>query len=295
MTIITMSTVGYGEVHLLDMHGRTLSIIIIIATLVVGGYAFGNIGAFLIGGEVGAILKGRKMERSIGRLNKHVILIGYGAVGSEAASACTGAKLIIIEKDQTRLDKALEHGYMAILGDATQEDVLHQVGIEKASGMMIAIGVVADTILISLTAKEINPDLNISARIDDVHAVSKIRRVGVNNIVMLSQIGGRRLAAFIRQPAIVDFLDLVMKRDDLSLKLEQIRISAGSVLEGKTLQESHIRKVTHGATVMSVLQPDGKQITAPQPDYKIQAGDILIALGNDDSLMNLGKMAEKKE
>ncbi len=228
-------------------------------------------------------------------MKNHCILIGFGMVGYEAAHAISDKNLIIIEKDEQRYNDALESGFHVIQGDATHYEVLRSTGIERASGMMIAIGMVADTILIALTAKELNPEINISARIDDSTAVSKLRRVGVNNIVTPSQIGGRRLAAFLRQPAIVDFLDLAMKRDDLSLKLEEIKVKSASTVTGKTLKESDIRKTSGGALVMSVLQPNGKHIVAPPADYVLQEGDTLIALGTDETLQNLSEILDVKK
>ncbi len=296
MTIITMSTVGYGEVRPLTQDGRSLSIVLILATLIVGGYAFGNIGAFLIGGEVGNIIKGRKMERELARINNHVLLIGYGAVGREASRAWGKSELLVIEQNCERYEKALTHGRIALLGDAADEDVLEKAGITRAKGIMIAIGDVANTVLIALTAKELNPKVRISARIDDPNGISKLKRVGVDNIVAPSQIGGRRLAEFLKHPALVDFLDLVMRRDDIEFKLKQVEVHEGSELAGKTLKEIHLRRVTGGASVLSI-RPRDKQcnINAPDPDYRMKAGDSLISLGTDDSFAKLSKLAGGEE
>ncbi len=293
MTVITMSTVGFGEVHPLDKAGQVLTIILILSTLLVGTYAIGNISAFLIGGEIAAILKDKKMERTIERLKNHAILIGFGAVGREAARNWQDKGLIIVEKDTELVNRAQKEGYMTISGDATRDSILISAGIKRAKGIMIAIGYVADTVLISLTAKELNPGINLSARIDDVHAVSKLRRVGVKNIVLPSQIGGRRLVGFLKQPRIVDFLDMVMGQDELSLKLEEVLIEPGSILVGKYLSDSNIREASGGALVMSIYQQTGKHIVAPPPNYSLQSGDILIVLGTDESIPRVADLAEK--
>ena len=292
MTVITMSTVGFGEVHPLGQGGQLLTIVIILSTLLVGSYAIGNISAFLIGGEIAAILKDKKMERNIERLQNHAILIGYGAVGREAARTWQEKGLIVIEKDADLVHRAQKDGDVTVAGDATDEELLISAGIKRAKGLMIAIGYVADTVLISLTARELNPDINLSARIDDAHAVSKLRRVGVKNIVLPSQIGGRRLVGFLKQPRIVDFLDMVMEQEELSLKLEEVVIESGAGLVGKHLSESNIREASGGALVMSIFQPDGKHLVAPPPDYLLQAEDILIVLGTDDSLRKVCELAE---
>jgi len=284
MTVITMSTVGFNEVHPLHTVSRVLAMFVIGCTLLVGGYAIGNISAFLIEGEMGDLLKGHKMERKIGRLKDHVILTGFGLVGHEAAKAWDRENLVVIEKNENRYENAVEHGFKAIQGDATQDEILEKAGIKAAHGIILATGVVAETILISLTAREMNPSIIISARIDDIHAVSKLRKIGVEHIVTPSVIGGKRLAASIEHPAIVDFLDLVMKRDDLSLKLEELKLESGCSLDGKTQIESDIRKNTGGALVMSIRKDNGKYVVSPQPDHRLHGGDTLILLGTDDAL-----------
>lgn len=294
MTVITMSTVGYQEVEPLDTPGKILTIGIIMASLLVMGYAVGNISAFLIGGEIGIILKGRRLERNIERLSGHVILIGFGALGQEAARSWHDSDLIIIEKDRERFDEAQDQEYIALLGDATHDEVLIRAGIKRANGLMIAIGDVADSVLIALTARELTPDIVISTRVDDPMAESKLRRVGVNGVVLPSQIGGRRLAAYLKHPTIVDFLDLVMKRDDLSLRLEEFRVEPDCKLIGETIGESNMRKESGGALVMSVYKPDGNHVVAPSADYRIQADDVLITLGTDEMLKNVCLMVGSK-
>ncbi len=293
MTIITMSTVGYGEVAPLSGAGRILTIFIIISSLIVVGYTVGRLSAFLIGGEIGKILKGKRLERNIERLSGHVILVGFGAVGTEAAHWLSNPNLLVIEKDQDRFDEAQEQGYYTLLGDATQDDILIQAKAKSAKGLVIAIGHVADTVLIAITARELNPDIIISARVDDPHGVSKLRRVGVNSVVQPSQIGGRRLASYLEKPTTVDFLDLVMHRDELSLKLEEIPVVSGCGLEGKTLAKSDIRKASGGALVMSIYTPDGGHVIAPSADYSIRSGDVLITLGTDTTLKKVCEMARK--
>lgn len=293
MTIITMSTVGYAEVAPLSTAGRVLTIVIIMSSLIVVGYTVGRLSAFLIGGEIGRILKGKRLERDIQRLSDHVILIGFGAVGVEAARWLSSPNLLVIEKNQSRFEEAQDQGYYSLLGDATLDEVLLQAKVKTAKGVIIAIGHIADSVLISLTARELNPGIIISARVDDPHGASKLRRVGVNSVVLPSQIGGRRLASYLEKPTTVDFLDLVMHRDELSLILEEIHIMPGCQLEGKTIAESGIRKISGGALVMSVYTSDGGHNVAPSPDYRISAGDVLITLGTDVTLRNVCKIATK--
>jgi voltage-gated potassium channel len=290
MTVITMSTVGFGEVRPLDPTGRILTMLIILSTLLVGGYAVGNIGAFFIGGEVRKIIRGRRLERDISRLSGHIVLTAYGRVGREAAIGLPNDKILVVDSDPAALAEARDSGFLTLEGDATHESVLKIAGVERARAMIVATGSVADNILICLTARDLNPNIFIAARGDDPGSESKLKRSGANRVVMPNQIGGRRLAAFLRHPAVMDFLDLVTHGDDLALQLQEIQVAKKCPLIGKTLGESDLRKESGGSLVMAIKQPGGELIVAPPPGYQLAAGDLLIVLGTDQSLAVVCRM-----
>ncbi|MDP8241112.1 MAG: NAD-binding protein [Candidatus Hatepunaea meridiana] len=293
MTVITMSTVGFGDVVPPDSIGRILTIAIIISTILVGGYAVGNIGAFFLGGEVINILRGRKLERDLDRCKDHVILVGYGRVGREAASELTTDEIVVIERDPDIIEEAADAGFLTINGDATHDNIMEQAGIRRARAIMIATGHIADNVLISLTARELNPDIFISARGNEPSSESKLKRAGADKVVLPHQIGGRRMAAFLKYPTVVTFLDLVMQSDDLSLRLQEFKVSDTCCLNSKTLSESDIRKETGGALIMAIKRHTGEMIVAPESDYSIEAGDLLIALGTDVALENVCKLTNQ--
>ncbi len=290
MTVITMSTVGFSEVTPLDPAGRILTILLIVSTLFIGGFAVGNIGAFVFGGEVVNILRCRKLERDIDRLSGHVILTGYGRVGREAAKEWNMDELVIIDNSSDNLSEADQAGFMTIKGDATNDSILRKAGIERAHAIMIATGHVADNVLISLTARELNPAIIISARGSEQSSEVILKRAGANKVVLPHQIGGKRLAAYLKHPSVVHFLDLVMRSDDLSLSLQEFEVSADSCLVGQSLKKSDIRKSSGGALVMAIKCSDGKTVVAPPPDQTIEAGNILITLGTDIALENVRKL-----
>ncbi|MCF7810464.1 potassium channel family protein [bacterium] len=203
MTVITMSTVGFGEVTPLHPAGRVLTIIIILATIMVGGYAIGNIGAFIFGGEVLNILKGRKLEKEIEKLNEHFILVGFGRVGKEAAAEFPRGKLVVVEQDPAAATEAIDSGYLTIEGDSTNDSILINAGIKKAIGIMIASGDIAHNVLISLTARELNPKISISARGDDYRSEARLKRAGADMVVLPHKIGGRRMAEFLKHPHVI--------------------------------------------------------------------------------------------
>ncbi len=294
MTVITMSTVGFGEVAPMDTAGKVLTLVIIIMTLGSGTYAIGTISAFLIEGEILNIMRGRNLERKIDKLTGHAILVGFGAVGREAAKWWhKDGQLVIIEQDQAIAEEARQAGYNVLVGDATRESILNKARIQDAVGLMLAMQNLADCVLIALTARDLKPDIIISARADNPDGVRRLNRVGVNQVISPSEIGGRRLAEFLKQPAIVEFLDLVMHRDQVNLRLATVEVLQNSRLSGVTIKEAHIRHQTNGASVMSIRRKDGRQEMVPDPSYRMEVGDVLIALGSDEMLEKLVEMAGK--
>ncbi len=292
MTIITMSTVGFGEVAPMDTGGRILTLVIIMLTLGTGGYAIGTISAFLIEGEILNIMRGRNLEKKIDKLKDHAILVGYGSVGREAARWWgKDSQLVVIEQDEAKAEEANSRGFYSFIGDGTSESILMKAGIDKAKGIMIATQNLADNVLIALTAKDLKPDIIISARADDSGGVRRLSRVGVNKVIFPSQIGGRRIAESLKQPAIVEFLDLVMHRNEVNLRLATVKVSSNSEIAGQTLKESNIRHRTNGASIMSIRRKDGSQEIVPDPDYKMEVGNVLIALGSDEMLEKLLQLA----
>jgi len=290
MTVITMSTVGFGEVAPMHPMGRILTIMIIISTIMVGGYAMGNIGAFIFGGEVIKALRGRRLERDLENLKNHTILVGYGRVGKGAATEWAGENLVVIESNSENAKAAMRDGFKAIIGDSTQDHILRQAGIERARAIMIATGHVADNVLITLTAREMKPDIIISARGDEPSSEVILKRAGADRVVLPNRIGGRRMAAFIRYPAVVDFLDSVMHSGDLSLLIQEFVVCESSALVGKTLKSSDIRGISGGALIMAIKKKEGSTVVAPPHDYKFRIGDTLITLGTDRSLKEVSKL-----
>lgn len=292
MTVITMSTVGFGEVAPMDTGGRILTLVIIILTLGMGGYAIGTISAFLIEGEMINLMRGRKLERKISKMSGHAILVGFGAVGREAAKWWhKKGQLIIIEQNIDVAEEARQLGHTVLVGDATRDEVLRSAGLMEAVGLMIAMQNLADCVLIALTARDMRRDIIISARADDTTGIRHLNRVGVNQVISPSEIGGRRLATSLRQPAIVEFLDVVMHKNEVNLRLATVEVKAGSHFAGITIKEADIRHKTDGATIMSIRRIDGSQELVPDPNYRMNVGDVLIALGSDEMLEKLIQLA----
>jgi voltage-gated potassium channel len=239
-------------------------------------------------------MKGRRLEKEIERLSGHIILIGYGRVGKEAAEEWSSDNLVVIEQDHETAVEAQNAGHLTIEGDSTNDATLLNAGIERASGIMIATADMAHNVLISLTARELNPNIIISARGDDNRSEARLKRAGANMVVLPHKIGGRRMAAFLKHPHVIDFFDMVMQRDDLSLRLQEFRIKPGSNLIGKTLKESDIRKNTNGTLVMAIRTQIGALLVPAPPNYSIEENDLLIGLGTDEALGKMETLTGRK-
>jgi len=294
MTITTITTVGFREVHPLSEAGRIFSIFLIIGG--VGGalYILTTIMGYILEGQFGITMGRRRMKTKIARLKKHLILCGYGRVGEEIALTFSqeGAPFVIISKDEEHVAKAEKEGYLAILGDATSDDVLEEAGIKRAYGLVSAVGSDTDNTFITLSAREERPDLFIEARSSSPESESKLRRAGADRVISPHAIGGRRMAMLALRPAVVDFIDTVIYGRGRELQLETVDVVSGSPLIGRTMGQAKGRA---GITALAMRKQDGTLIANPPDEDLIEEGDRLIVIGTKQRLAALEKiLAEKK-
>lgn len=293
MTVITIATVGFTEIRELSQSGRLFTIFVIISGIFAGGYAIGNLTSFLIGGEARRIYMEAVLDKRLSKLKNHVILLGYGKFGRAAADEVSRKMipLVIIEHSEARIKLAQAEGFEAIQGDATDESLMIKIGIKHARGLVSAVSVEADNVLAVLTARVLNPQLVIVSRGDEEGSERKLLRAGADRVVLPYKIGGRRMAAIVVQPTIVDFLDVMFSGDELALELQEITVHKKSKLTGKTLSESLIRDQTGGALIVGIKSASGTIITNPRGTIVLREGDVLIALGSDNHLQTLKDLA----
>ena len=287
MTVITLSTVGYGEVHHLSTAGRIFSIVLIISGVGAMLYTLTTIVQYILEGGFGDILGRRRMKEKIANLKRHVILCGYGKVGHEVARVfeSEGTPFIIVEMDQETVSKAVENGYLCIQGNATSDDVLKEAGIERARALVAALGSDADNLYITLSAKEIRPDLFIVARASTEESEPKLLRAGADRIMSPYRIGGRHMAMLTLRPLVVDFVDTTMLSRGRELVLENIKVSSGSPVEGKTVKEGS--QCCGGAAILAVRKKDGRLLTNPTQDTLLDLEDELVIIGTRNQLRTL--------
>jgi len=290
MTVITIATVGYREVRPLSNAGRILTIGLILAGVGGLGYSFGTIVEFMVEGHLRTMVEGRRMQKRIAELSGHYIVVGIGRVGSVVARTLAeeGVPFVVVDSCEECKSAAEEAGWLFVHGDATSEEVLRQAGVERARGLVSAVDTDADNLFIVLTARTLNPDLFIVARSTSIASESKILKSGADRVITPNVIGGRRMAAMLTRPVVADYLDVVMHGDALEYRLDAMRVSPGSELDGKTIGEAQVRDRT-GAFVLAVRS--GERINAnPGAQTRFAAGDEIIALGTREQLAELEKL-----
>lgn len=286
MTITTITTVGYGEVHALSDTGRIFSIILILGGMGGAFYALTGVIEYIVEGNIGTLLWRRRMENKISQLKGHFILCGFGRVGEEIADILKeeDVPFVVIDNRTEGITRAANSGYLYVEGDATNDEILKEAGIENARGLITALGSDVDNTYITLSARGMYPSLFITTRASDSAAEAKLKRIGANRIVSPNSIGARRMAMLALRPAVVDFLDTISRRRGPELQMENVAIGDNSTLEGKTVNDI---KQTSRAIILAINKKNGKLLANPSDEETVNAGDSLIIMGTSTQLSSL--------
>jgi len=291
MTVITLTTVGYGEVRPLSAAGRTFTMVIMLAGI--GGlfYIVTSLARLVVEGEIHKALGKRKLLMHIKKLHDHYIICGFGRIGEIITRQLKERRIpfVIIENNPEHLPELEEAGYYFVAGDATREEVLLEAGIERAKGLVSVVSSDANNVFITLTARSLNPHLFIVARGAEPGSEQKLLRAGADRVESPYELGGRKMAQTILRPNVTTFIELAMK-EDVDLWMEEIVVSPKSSLVGLALKDSGIRQKLN-TIVVSIKREGGEMIFNPSPGTQIFAGDTLIALGMREKLEALEKMA----
>ncbi len=288
MTIITISTVGYGEIKTLSVIGRLISLVIITTGISVGAYTIGSFISMLIEGELAKIFGRRKLQKEIVKLNNHYIICGFGRIGSLICEElkANDKKFVVIENNPANIEILEAEKYLYLCADATLEEAILQAGILKAAGIVPCVQSDADNVFITLTARGLRPDIFILSRASDEKAAIKIKRAGASDVVSPYIIGGRRMAQVILRPTVVDFLNMAMMDKELGLGMEEVTISDKSSLINKNIIESNLRK-DFGIIIVGIKKFSGEMLFNPQPSVKLEANDVLVVLGKRADLLRM--------
>lgn len=292
MTVITLSTVGYGEVVPLSPAGRTFSMLLIL--LGVGGvaYSFSMITDYIVAGELRGALRRKRMERDIYRMHEHYVICGFGRVGRQVLEGLRANHfdVVVIDADPSIVLEMEERGVGYIVGDASEDEMLIQAGIERASGLCTCLPSDAANVYTILSARTLNPNLYIISRSNLPESERKLRMAGANQVINPYLITGHRMAAQMLHPGVVEFLDVIMRQGELELRIEEIEVTPSSSMNGRTLGECHVRHET-GVNVLAVRRATGQLYTMLDADFQLNAGDTLISLGTSDQLTALANKA----
>jgi voltage-gated potassium channel len=292
MTVTTLSTVGYGEIHPLTRIGRLYNMALILSGMGVMLYIVGSLARVVIEGEIRSALGKRKLIKHIRRLKNHYIICGFGRIGEIIARQLKerGFSLVILDKEPDLATRMEELGYYFVAGDATRDEVLLEAGIERAKGLVAVVSSDADNVYIVLTARSLNPQIYIVARSEDPSAENKLLRAGANKVESPYYMGGQKMAHTILHPTVVTFMELAMK-EGVDWSMEEIAVGQTSALLGVPLADSGIRQKLD-LILVAIKRADGEMLFNPSHDTAILAGDTLIALGLRKNLDALEAMVQ---
>ena len=292
MTIITMTTVGYGEIRALSHEGRIFNIFLILSSVTAGGLLLATATQALLEFELGSYLGRRRLEKEIEKLKGHYIICGAGRVGRTVAREFKSHDIpcLVIEIDQQRAEWAMKEGIPVLVGSGSTEESLKQARIEYAKGLVAAVTSDADNLYIVLTASGMRPGMPIIARASEEEAIPKLRRAGATQVLSPYQFIGHRIVQLVLRPHVLDFIDSAFGSQRMDIQIEEILIPDNSMLAGKTLEGAEIRKRT-GVMVVALKKMDGTMTFSPAPDEVLCAGDHLIAIGSAGDLEKLETIA----
>ncbi len=292
MTIVTVATVGYGDIVPHTAAGRVFTMVLIVTGVGMTYYSLTYLFSLVVEGQVKNLLGRRGMNRKIASLRDHIIVCGAGRVGGNAMERLRheAADFVVIENDQAVYEQLVEDKVTAMHGDATRDEVLQAAGIGRAKGVLTALSHDADNVYVTLTAKSLNPAVTIVARAERPEAEEKLRRAGADTVIFPSVMGGRQMVSAITRPVIMDFMENVFYNQELHLDIAEIAVAAGSALVGKTLAASGIKE-RYDSMVVAVKRGDGL-ITTPDASLAIAAGDVMIVLGHRQALGELVAIAK---
>jgi len=284
MTIITLSTVGFGEVRPFHTGGRIFAIVLIVFGVVTAGFTLSSLGQFIIEGQLRKIMGRRKMKSKIKNLSGHCIIAGFGRGGRQVAEAYVRRKqpFIVIEKENHAVNQLDAEGFLYVEGQATEDEALLTAGVERAKVLVSTLPDEADNVYLALTARHMNPSLHIICRADNPAGEKKLKRAGANYVVSPHVLGGMRMAMASIRPNVVDFIQMTALGES-GLGIEEVSIPEGCQFSGKTLVESNF-KSEYGVTVIGIKKPDQKMIINPPSDAIVENGDILVLVGTSEQL-----------
>ena len=291
MTVITISTVGFMEVRPLDAEAKIFTVILIACSVFILGYALSVISEYLLSKNTLQLLKKKKVKTKIQQLEGHVIVCGFGRNGMQAADRLKAYKreFIVIEKDEEIINR-YESDILFVEGDATEDNMLHKAGVDKASFLIVALPEDADNLFIVLSARQLNPHLFIISRASQPGTEKKLFLAGANKVIMPDKIGGDHMASLVVLPDLITFMDKLSVEGENTTNLEEVAIEDFvKEINAQTLRDLDLRRKT-GCTIIGYIDPNGDYIINPEADLPLQPLGKVIVLGRPEQINKLNNM-----
>ncbi|MBJ7985384.1 MULTISPECIES: potassium channel family protein [Bacillus cereus group] len=291
MTMITVLTVGYGDVVPVTPAGKFFALLIIPVGVGIVTYAMGVVAAMIIEGNLFHAVRRKKMDKQIAQLQKHIIVCGCGRVGLQVVHELQEKKIpfVVVDKDESIFE---QEKLLYVHGDATEDQVLHNAGISKAAGLVAIVANDAENVFITLTARGLNGAIKIVARAEKPETEEKLRRAGANKVINPSSMAGIHIAKGIANPLTVHYIDTVLYGIEQSFVIEEIQVGKDSILASKSLLESNVRN-QFDVTILAILR-DGDIIHNPTGQEKLQEHDMIIVFGSVEKLGQFEKELQSK-
>jgi voltage-gated potassium channel len=296
MTVTSITTVGYREVHELSPAGRVFTMILLLGGVGTVFYVLTLMVAGVVEGGLFVRWERRRRARMLDSLRDHFIVCGYGRMGRLIVEEFRrqGVPLVVVDRDPELAHQIIEGGGLAVAADASSEEVLLRVGINHARGLVTAVSTDAENVYIVLSARLLRPDLYIIGRAETEDAVRKLKRAGADRVISPYQIGAQQMALTALRPAVVDFVQLATSTtssEHLDLAIEQVKIGSEAPFAGKSIVDANLRQ-RFGVVIVGIQRTDGRMDFNPAPDAVMQAGDQLIVMGRSDGLKQLESIAQ---
>jgi voltage-gated potassium channel len=292
MTVTTIFTVGFGEVHELSTAGTVFTLVVIVCGVGAILYGLGAMIEFVVGGQLSGVFRRRAVKKRVERLEDHYIICGYGRVGEAVARhfVTNKARFVVVDNDPASLSRAEGDGCLVVEGDATTDEALVKAGIKKAKGLVAAVGSDAGNVYVTLSARGLNPWLLIVARAGSEDTVSKLQRAGADRVVSPYGIGGERMATLMLKPLVSDYLQVMTGGGELEFRVEELELNADCCAVGRSIQDLEIRKQT-GSTILAVRRGEtGAFDTNPSPESRLEPGDTIVAIGTPAEITKLEEL-----
>ena len=293
MTVTTVATVGFREVHPLSRAGQAFTLVLIVVGVSTALYAFSAFAAVVVEGGWPKYVERWRYVRMIKHLTDHYVVCGYGRIGSIVASEFKrqNTPFVIVDRDPGKVAEANLRGHLAVEGDASREETLKQLGIDRARGLVAAVGTDAENVYAVLTARVMKGDLFIIARAEGEESISKLKKAGANRVISPYRIGAVQIAQTALRPAVVDFVEIATSSDNLELSIEEIAIENKSPLAGHPLS-AVIQRDKMNVVVVGIQHTQGRMEFNPLASTVLHGGDHLIVLGSSRTLKELEQAAK---